>query len=152
MCRLDAISANKVTKIKKYVNKLSVLKVNKLEAEALLGESINNSDLAKAASRIKEMGASEVLISDSNEIFLASDKIYHYIHYAYRENPINVTGAGDALLSGYVFGKYSNFDLDRTIKFALGSAILTVDSIQAVADLNIEKVVNFTNQIKIEKK
>lgn len=147
---VDAISANKVIKLKNILNKIDILKVNKLEAEKLLNSRLEKHELNKASKIIKDLGVKEVLLSDESDIYLAKDRVYHYMHFAYRENPVNVTGAGDALLAGYVYGHFNKLPLDETVKFALSCAILTVDDNNAVARLNIDNIKTFISETRIE--
>lgn len=147
---VDAISASKVLKLKGALNRIDILKVNKLEAEKLLGKCLEKHELDKGVKAIQDLGVKEVILSDGSDIFLTKDRVYHYMHFAYRENPLNVTGAGDALLAGYVYGRFNKLSLDETVKFAVSCAILTVDDNNAVARLNIENIKTFISQTRIE--
>lgn len=148
---VDAISKSKVLKIKKVLDKLSILKLNKLEAEKLLNRKITKQGLRKASKDIHKLGVKEVLISDSSDIYLTNDKSYHYKHFAYRDNPVNVTGAGDALLAGYVYGKFYKLSIDETVKLAISLAILTVDDNNPVAKINVDTISKFVKDTRIEK-
>lgn len=148
---IDAISANKVVKLRNYLDKIDILKLNKIEAETLLGTNYESKELSIAAKRVHELGVKKAIISDKNDIFVAMDEIYHYVHHAYREKPVNVTGAGDSLLAGIVYGVYNRLSIDDTVKFALSTAIQTVDEINSVANLNVNKVLNYIDEALIER-
>lgn len=50
----------------------------------------------------------------------------------YRGEVVDVTGAGDALVAGLVYGIYKGYSLEVAVRFGLGAAALTVSTKEAV--------------------
>jgi len=50
----------------------------------------------------------------------------------YRGDVVDVTGAGDALVAGLVYGIYKGYSLDVAARFGLGAAALTISTKEAV--------------------
>lgn len=144
---VDAISANKAIKLNSVLNKLDVLKVNKLELNAL---NPNIDDLNTQITSVIDKGVKKLLVTGKDELYVVDkNSTKHYKHNNYNPNPVNVTGAGDALLSGYTYGLINNLnELDR-VKFAFASAILTVEVNSAVRDLNSQMVFNKVKEIEV---
>lgn len=143
---VDAISASKVTKLKTVLNKLSILKVNKLELETIA----NTKDIKEGINYLLNEGVKQVLTTDSCDLYIGEKTgISTYKHYAYNPNPVNVTGAGDSLLASYVYGLINNLSEEERVKFSLTTAVLTIEVNQAVRDLSVEEVNN--KIIRIEK-
>ena len=147
----DAISVNKVYKLKDLVDKIDVIKVNLVEAEALIGTDLKqHSDIVEGLKTLSKRGAKEVLITTKLGVYLLKDtKIYYYVHNNYSES-VNTTGAGDSMLAAYVYASNHNYDVAETLAIALSTAILTIGDSNAVAKLDIDKIKNKRNELKIE--
>ena len=50
----------------------------------------------------------------------------------YRGEVVDVTGAGDALVAGLVYGIYKGYSLETAARFGLGAAALTISTKEAV--------------------
>ena len=51
---------------------------------------------------------------------------------SYRGEVVDVTGAGDALVAGLVYGIYNGYSLEMAARFGLGAAALTISTKEAV--------------------
>ena len=149
----DAISANKVVKLKGLTDRLDTLKLNLLEAEALSGKPLFIE--TETIDYIKELlreGTKEVLITGKNFLFVGNEEgVHKYIHNAYREAPVNVTGAGDALIAYYAHGKARGLGTDESARLGIVASILTVDADLPVREMTVNFVKEEAEKISIEK-
>ena len=147
----DAISVNKVYKLKDLVDKIDIIKVNLVEAEALIGKTLSNEeDIVNGLKELFKRSAKEVLITTKLGVYLLKDeKIYYYVHNSYSAS-VNTTGAGDSMLAAYVYASNHNYDVAESLAIALSTAILTIHDYNAVAKLDIDKIINKRNELNIE--
>ncbi len=149
----DAISANKAVKLQGLTNKLSYLKMNLLEAKALSQRPLYlETETIEYMKDLVNEGTNEVLITGKNYLYVATkDGVYKYTHDAYREKPVNVSGAGDALIAYYMSAKNKGLDTDEACKQALIASVLTVDDENAVRDMNVDTINKEAQNINITK-
>ncbi len=99
----EAISTKKVLKFKPYLNKLTALKCNMLEANALLNS--NELPALNLAEKLANQGLKEVYLTDSsNGSYLFIDNLLRYFP-SISEEIVNTSGAGDAFLAGVIYAK-----------------------------------------------
>lgn len=125
----DAVSAAKAPRLIPILDQLSLLKLNQDEARAILGSTETSPDrLAKA---ILEKGVECVLLSLGHQgALFKSPK--HTLHLpAFSPKVVSDTGAGDALLAGWIHAQTKDWTLDAQLKFALACASMTMESDQA---------------------
>ena len=149
----DAISTTKVTKINDLLDRIDVVKLNKLEAEALSQKKIEKeSDIKDIAISLSNRGLKKTLISWGSKLFvLVNGRVTKYEHFGLRENPVNVTGAGDSLIGNYVYAKSIGLSEDDAVAFGLSAAILTVDVMCAVRKLTKDMVLENIKELNIQK-
>ena len=148
----DAISVNKVHKLSKVLDKLDIIKLNRLEAEALCAMKLtSDEDVKKALLDLKDKGAKEVVITDKDGLYLLRDeKCYRFCHGHTRNDLKNATGAGDSLLAAYVYMHQRSDDLKKVVTYALANALLTIDDENTVSNVNIERLEKKAQELKIE--
>ncbi|TBR42876.1 sugar kinase [Marinomonas agarivorans] len=125
----DAVSASKAQQLLPLLPKLTLLKVNRQEAIALLertsshNKSLNNEQLAQA---LVKLGIENVLLSLGSEGVLFANH-QHCIHQtAFQVTSISDTGAGDALFAGFIHGYLEEWPIEKTLKFACACAAKTL--------------------------
>ena len=150
---VDSISTNKVVKLFGILDKIDVLKMNKLEAEKISGIEINSvDDIKNIVSNLNRIGVKEAIVTFGSKLYIGFDnKVYLFKHNAYEEFPVNVTGAGDSLLANYIYKRACGFNIDEASVFGLSAAVLTVKNINAVAPLNEKIITENIPDLKIEK-
>lgn len=124
---VDTVSTTKCLKIKNILDKFEGIKLNKYEAETLSGIKIENLDDAKASCKyFIEKGVKSIFITlGSDGVCCANkEKILHIP--GVKIDIVNATGAGDAFMSGIVYGYVNELDLDETAKFSVGSSIVAL--------------------------
>ncbi len=112
---VDAISTTKVMKLLNCLDKLYLLKCNRMEANQL------NSDWNKISSK------NLIVSNGSSDIFCRSDKI-DYVPVVKTSHIRNVTGAGDALLSGVIYGISKGLSLLESLEIGKKMAVLNLES------------------------
>lgn len=149
----DAISASKVVKLRGLVNKLDYLKMNLLEAETLSEKPLFlETETIEYIKDLVNEGVKEVLITGKNFLYVGSkDGVSKYIHDAYREKPVNVSGAGDSLIAYYISARSKGLSIDEASKRGLVASILTVDSNNPVRKMDLDFVLEEAKSINITK-
>lgn len=149
----DAISTIKVMKINDLLDNIDVVKLNKLEAEALSQIKIEKDiDIKNISINLYNRGLKKALISWGSKVFICEgEKVKKYEHFGLRENPVNVTGAGDSLIGNYIYALSCGYDEDKAVAFGLSAAILTVDVLSAVRDLTEDMVLENIKNLNIQK-
>jgi len=116
------------------------------ELDSILGAKIEDNreiDLLKAAKELKYRGAKNVIITlgkrgiyvscggdgDSSE---GGQNEPGKFMVPYKGEVVDVTGAGDALVAGLVYGIYKGYSLEVAARFGLGAAALTISTKEAV--------------------
>lgn len=109
---IDAVSAEKVVKLKDFLPFISTLKCNKIELNAL-------SDQPTVSRQIHDLlrrGVKELLVTDKdNPVIYASNETVEEFPVTSCNEIVNATGAGDAFLSGYIKGFINNQSLESRI-------------------------------------
>ena len=124
---VDTVSTAKCIKIKDILDRFEGIKLNKYEAETLSGIKIENlDDVKKSCEFFINKGIKNVFITLGGDgVYCANtDKAVHIP--GVKINIINATGAGDAFMSGIMYGFMNDLDLEETAKFSVGASILAL--------------------------
>ncbi len=134
---VEATSSQKVLKIKPYLNRINVLKLNQVEAQVLTGIS----DPHQAVDALIQLGIEEVYLTlgEKGVIYGNHQSIITKNYKAQITG--NTTGAGDAFFAGIIYGKIK---LINPLITAFGFAHITLSSHQSVAETLNEKTLNKT--------
>lgn len=130
---VDAVSAFKCPRILPWLAQVHLLKVNRLEAQALCQFAIHDdTDIERAAQCLHALGVEQVVLSlGERGVYWSARNAGQGWHGALPCSVVNATGAGDALMAGLVHAFVAEQDLRAAIPFALGCAALTLTSEQA---------------------
>lgn len=124
----DPVSANKAIHFKDVLNKLTVFKPNRYEAEYLSGIPIQDIDSAKENIQwFLQEGVKEVLISlaEDGVIYGTQQGIVWLRHR--RIDVKNATGGGDAFMAGYLCKRLEHASPKEAVCFASSAAIATIE-------------------------
>jgi pseudouridine kinase len=126
----EAVSVAKCHKLLPVFAHIHTLKANRMEAQALSGISITGAQEAVAAARsLHQRGVGNVVISLGAEGVAWCDAEGRSGHHsAHPVQMASATGAGDALLSGLVYGHLQAMPLELAVCFAMACAELTLSS------------------------
>jgi pseudouridine kinase len=127
---VDAVSAAKCLRIKPCLQHVHTLKLNQIEAQTLTGLPCDiPADIQAAAAWLHGQGVRQVLVSLGDRGMFYSDvQAGHGLQAALSCKVVNVTGAGDALLAGWVHAFMHRLPLANAARFAQACAALTVGS------------------------
>jgi len=106
----------------------------KAEAEAITGEH----DPGRAARRMRELGARVAAVTLGDEgCHVAADDFDGHVP-AVEVDAVDGTGAGDAFVAGFLYGRLAGWDTERCARFANAAGALAttaVGAFEGVADL-----------------
>lgn len=125
---VEAVSETKVLKYVPYMSKINLIKVNNQEYNNLLKYTND-----EPTHLIISNGSKSVVYKHNGNI--------QEIEVPAISNLQNVTGAGDALMSGIIYGNYHNYDMITSIKIGIKWAGLTCSVNEAVYNKQIEKTI-----------
>jgi len=98
-------------------------------------------DVVKAAEELRRKGAKNVIVTLGKRGIYVScggtgegkkEDCWSKFMAPYRGEVVDVTGAGDALVAGLVYGIYKGYSLETAARFGLGAAALTISTKEAV--------------------
>ena len=144
---VDAVSAPKAVKLKTILNDIELLKVNRDEAAAILGKQAADADLAKMLHEDK--GVKQVLLSQGPQGALFCDQYGMTHKSALKGSNVCDTGAGDALLAGFITAQHWLKNAGEQLEFAIACATFTLNSLHSVNPLiSVETIRNtFLNHL-----
>jgi pseudouridine kinase len=122
----DAVSTAKAPRLRAILPKLTLLKANQDEARAILNSKETIPE--KLAQALLATGVKEVLLSLGNQGVLYTSAENNLRKTCHPSRPVSDTGAGDALLAGYLSACQQNKNLDQALSFALACAAMTLES------------------------
>lgn len=149
---VDPVSTVKAMKFEKLLDKITIFKPNRFEAEAMNGIAIKDEQSSVSSVRwFMERGVKEVLISlaEDGVLFGRNGRISRFHHR--RIHVANATGGGDALIGAYVKMRTDGYDTESSILFALAAAAteITLDKMER-RTLNSETIKTKMNDLNIE--
>lgn len=126
----DPVSVAKSERLRPVLPWIDVIFPDRLEAGALarMPAVVGEEQVAAAAARIRELGVAEVIVTLGSEgVFLADGTRSEAIPAIAPRGPLgDVTGAGDALAAGYIFGLARG--RDDALRLGLAAASLTLEA------------------------
>ncbi|NPA43889.1 MAG: hypothetical protein GXO27_07665, partial [Chlorobi bacterium] len=140
---LDTVSGDKARRSLPVLSQLYILKTNLLEAEVITGIPASTRDYRPMVEYFLREGVEHVFITLGKEGVIYGNKARIYYAPPVPAKVINTIGAGDAFLSGVVFGFIQGFDLETIARLGLITAGLTVQSEHVVSpDISPEKILS----------
>jgi pseudouridine kinase len=128
---LDAVSTARVTRLPGDLNGLDLLFLNADEAQALLGSA--TFDAGTAGRRLRERGAGAVVLTRGAQAIIVTDADGTIEIAVPAATPVDVTGAGDALVAGTLFGLLAGEPLRTAVRTGSLAAKLTLESTASCA-------------------
>jgi pseudouridine kinase len=128
---IDAVSTVRVARLPADLHGLDLLFLNADEAQALLGSE--TLDAAAAGRRLRERGAGAVVLTRGAHGIVVTDADGTVEVAVPAASPVDVTGAGDALVAGTLFGLLGGEPLREAVRTGSLAAKLTLESTSACA-------------------
>lgn len=123
----DAVSATKAARLRPWLHRLHLLKLNRAEAAALGAPALHRAEARRRfVARLRAAGVGHVALS------LGGGGLRLALADVQTERPpwpvaiANTTGAGDALMAGLIHATLAGWPPERAADFALGCAALTL--------------------------
>ena len=136
---VDAVSANKVSRFKKVLNKLHLFKSNLIEAQTITKTKLEGEELIK---KLLDLGPQIAIVTNSSKptFFGFNNRIMETPAPKIDRNDIvNVNGAGDAFFSGFVSYYVKTGNIESAVDFAKKMSYYTLKSSESV-NLEIKNI------------
>ncbi|KZL21330.1 Pseudouridine kinase [Pseudovibrio axinellae] len=130
----DTVSIAKAPKLRLLLSEIDILFTNTDEAAALLDCKPGQFTTQELAQKLASMGIPTVLVSDSNKPLALCCKGKTSSHTPFSVVPVDVTGAGDAFIAGFLYASSRNNEPVNAVKSGLASASITVEATGAAPE------------------
>jgi len=126
----DGVSQIKVNRLKHVLKYVDLLKVNKQELSSLLSQK--NDDIIMDVKRLLETGVKHVVVTNGKDAitYNTEGRIYQTLIFEPSEIKSSA-GAGDALLSGIIYGLNHGKSMHEAVNLGKKAASLTMEVDQA---------------------
>lgn len=131
---IDPVSSTKAKKLPACLEGIETILPNREEAEILAEMNIRSlSECQEACHKIRKRGVKNVVVTLGEQgIFYSSMESSEHIP-PYKADIVDVTGAGDALASGFLYGVIQGEPLPRACRLGLIAASLTLQTEHSVS-------------------
>jgi len=124
---LDTVSGKKTLKAKSILSNLYILKTNLLEAQMLSNIEVkNDADLEKLVKFFISEGVKNVFITLGEDGVIYGNKDLIKKQEAIVSEVLNTIGAGDAFLSGVIYGDILEKDIHEVARYGMACAGINV--------------------------
>lgn len=140
---VDAVSTSKSKKLINNLDKIYVLKPNKLEAEILSGINIKSKEnIDEAIDILHNKGVKNIYLTLGEDGVIFSNGKLKKFYDSFNTDVKNATGAGDAFIAGVVYS-YINKDFENSTLYGLAMASMAINSHDTInKNINSEKIKN----------
>ena len=149
---VNPVSDNYALKIKPYVKGFTCIEANKTELENLSGIKIESDETIKlACKRLFEKGLEKIFVSRGKDGILYLDSKGNVLVKKFKSisKIVNASGAGDAAMSGILYGIMNNMEIEDIINYGLAAGSATIMS-QSATNTNLS--ISLLNEIIKENK
>ena len=139
---LDPVSITKAVRAKNVLGKFYAIKVNRTEAEALTGLSLDSKEkIAEAGRMLVEQGVDRVFITLGGGGVYFRDQEDGFFREAIKTEVVNATGAGDAFTAAMIYGFAENLSKLDLVDFCIGASTIALSDEKTIAsELTIDTV------------
>jgi pseudouridine kinase len=124
---VDAVSTARAQRLPRDLTGLDLLFLNLDEAASLLGDDVGD-DAGAAATALRKRGVDAVVLTHGAHGAVVADARGTAQISALPLTPVDVTGAGDALIAGTLFGLVTGHSLEKAVRTGTLVAALTLES------------------------
>jgi pseudouridine kinase len=129
---LEAVSQAKVVKCRDILDRIDLLFANVAEIEALAGATFATA--GEACAWLRNRGTGSSVISHGRRGVTVDDGHRCRAFGQIAATPVDVTGAGDALVAGTLYGLCHGIALMEAVHYGRAAAALTVESVGAAPE------------------
>ena len=135
---VEAVSANKVKRYEKYLDKIYLFKSNVLEAKYLL--NLYDAEPMLLAKRLMERGVKNVVITDGGKpVIIGENNEVVFVTPKPIEKIISASGAGDSLFAGLIHGLINGASLVESVAFGIKVSQMTL-MVEESVNKDIKKI------------
>lgn len=149
----DAVSVKKAERLRPILHRLTFLKVNRAEAEILVGFPVNDFDsVSKASALLHAQGIPIVAITMGSGGAFLSNGGEACVLPPMAHDGVNYSGCGDAFFAGVLHGLINRKSTSATLRCGLAMSALSASSPCAVSpDVSAEALEQILSETKEEK-
>lgn len=139
----DTVSCAKAEHFSGILDKVEVLKPNKLEASLLSGVEIVDEETAKEAAQILlDKGIQKIFISLGKDGILCAHQNKFVIIHPYRTIMANANGAGDCGMAAIIWSYFDNpaRHLGEVGRIAQAASSIALESSKSVPDITVDQI------------
>lgn len=135
---VEAVSANKVKRYEKYLDKIYLFKSNVLEAKHLL--NLYDAEPMLLAKILMERGVKNVVITDGGKpVIIGENNEVVFVTPKPIEKIISASGAGDSLFAGLIHGLINGASLVESVAFGIKVSQMTL-MVEESVNKDIKKI------------
>lgn len=124
---LDTVSTSKAKKVKHLIGYFHTIKPNRLEAEILSGQEINDrDDLLAASEYFLEQGVKKVFISLGKDGVFYNDGCSKGFAQGAPIEVVNATGGGDAFIAALAYAYINNLSIEESAGMGIAASMLAI--------------------------
>jgi pseudouridine kinase len=140
---VEPVSVSKSKKLIGILDGIDIITPNKNELFSLAELSHDNGDIKHTASSLLEKGVKNIILTLGSEGLMLINKEGIKKFSSFKADIKNVTGAGDSLTAGLIYGLLKHENPEKACKYGLAAAALTISSESTVSNrLSIETISN----------
>ena len=128
----DAISVNKVLRLKGIIEDLDLLKCNEIEAKELLSYDFKDAKDLKYVLKRSKVPKEFVITHRYGAYVYYDQRLLTFRQKLLEEKVVNATGAGDAFIATYAYMRHAGEAIVSSVRLALAASRLTIKSTQSV--------------------
>jgi pseudouridine kinase len=146
---VDAVSVPKAPKLPAELSGIEMLFCNLAEARAILGDGVDPDDGEAAVKALAVKGAATTVVTAGADGLWCADRRGCKFLPAVSTDVVDVSGAGDALIAGTLFGRLMGRDPVTSCKIGLQAASMTISSIgRHSANLSADRIMDGVDPVE----
>jgi pseudouridine kinase len=132
---VDPVSVAKAKKLQGLLQHVDYIFPSRDEAEMLSGVTISTSaDAEKAGKKLCQLGVKHAVITlGAVGVCVVDSTSCRHLPALTADSVCDVTGAGDALIAGVIFGISTSLSLGNSIRYGIAAAALTIETCHTVS-------------------
>lgn len=151
----DAVSTIKASRLKGALHAINVLKPNLMELESLSGMAVRDErSLRLACAALVDAGVKNLLVSMGAKGAMVYNEDESFFCRPPEKLEIkNATGAGDALMAGFAFGRMRGQDNRACLRYAVAASLIAAMSDEAVSpDIDEGGLETIAKELRIDER
>ncbi|MGE5630844.1 MAG: carbohydrate kinase family protein [Caulobacteraceae bacterium] len=136
---MEPVSVSKASKLTDCLNGIDYITPNLDELEALSGLGAPDFDVQKLANALIDSGVKNVITTLGKYGLCYTNKMGSKYYDSIKAEIADVTGAGDSLIAGFIYGMLKYKDADAALKCGLAAASITLNAKETVSPRMSEK-------------